>query len=339
VKDEVAYADLIGQYLSGNISREEKNKLMAWVETSAANRSFFEEMIQVWSVSNEYQETSFEANLNNAWAKIDNQTIPKLEHETVSAKIVPMRNWQRIISIAASVLILMAVGWWWSSTQNVSIEPIVVMTDKNEQLQYTLPDSSIVWLNENSSLTFEENFEKRTVHLVGEAFFEVERLEESPFEIFSGAAKTKVLGTSFNVRAYPKEDLIEVTVKTGTVEFSKNATTAEKVILTKGNSGILQKKTEKLVKETKGFSNALAWKTTEYQFDNFNDVRLSIERYFAVDIEVENPEILNCNFTNTGNLKELTLEILQELIEFQTNNSIQLEKRGTKYFLIGEGCK
>lgn len=337
MKEEAVYADLIGQYLSGNISREEKDKLMAWVETSAANRSFFEEMIQVWSVSTEYQETPFEANLENAWAKIDAQTTSKQKEETTSAKIIPMRNWRKIMSIAASLLLLIAVGWW--STQEINADPIVVTTSENEQLQYTLPDSSVVWLNENSSLTFKENFEKRTVHLVGEAFFEVERLEESPFEIFSGEAKTRVLGTSFNVRAYPQEDLIEVTVKTGTVEFSKNVATAEKVILTKGNSGILQKETEKVVKETKGFSNALAWKTTEYQFDNFNDVRLSMERYFEVAIEVENPAILNCDFTNTGKLNELTLQILQELIEFQTNNSIQLEKRGTQYFLTGEGCK
>jgi hypothetical protein len=83
----------------------------------------------------------------------------------------------------------------------------------------------------------------------------------------------------------------------------------------------------------------VAWKTEEYQFNNFNDVLLSVERYFDVEIEVENKAILNCNFTNAGKLGELDLAILKELIEFQTNNSIQLEQRNERYFLKGEGCK
>jgi transmembrane sensor len=340
VKDEAVYADLIGQYLSGNISRDERAKLMAWVESSAANRTFFEDMVDVWSTSKEYQEAPFEANMDVAWAKIDVQTQLNIQSKQPQAKVVKMRNWRRMTSIAAAILVLMAAGWWYLSQPiEIFYQEIVVMTGENEQLEYTLPDSSVVWLNEHSQIAFVKNFEKRTIHLVGEAFFEVERMEESPFEIFSGNAKTRVLGTSFNVRAYPQEDLIEVTVATGTVEFSKTEETAEKVILTKGNSGILKKTADKAVKETKGFSNAVAWKTEEYQFNNFNDVLLSVERYFDVEIEVENKAILNCNFTNAGKLGELDLAILKELIEFQTNNSIQLEQRNERYFLKGEGCK
>jgi transmembrane sensor len=242
VKDEAVYADLIGQYLSGNISRDERAKLMAWVESSAANRTFFEDMVDVWSTSKEYQEAPFEANMDVAWAKIDVQTQLNIQSKQPQAKVVKMRNWRRMTSIAAAILVLMAAGWWYLSQPiEIFYQEIVVMTGENEQLEYTLPDSSVVWLNEHSQIAFVKNFEKRTIHLVGEAFFEVERMEESPFEIFSGNAKTRVLGTSFNVRAYPQEDLIEVTVATGTVEFSKTEETAEKVILTKGNSGILKK--------------------------------------------------------------------------------------------------
>lgn len=340
MKDEAVYADLIGQYLSGNSRREETAKLMAWVEASATNRAFFEEMERVWRDAEQYQETPFEANMDAAWAKIDAQTPMNNQANRTTAKVVKMRNWRKITSMAAVILVLIGVGWWYTSQPTeVIYQEIAVKTGDNEQLKYTLPDSSVVWLNENSQIAFVENFKKRTIRLVGEAFFEVERMEESPFEIFSGDAKTKVLGTSFNIRAYPQEDIVEVTVATGTVEFSKKETAAETVILTKGNSGILKKTEEKAVKETKGFSNAVTWKTEQYQFQNFNDVLLSVERYFNVDIEVENKAILNCNFTNAGKLSELNLDILKELIEFQTNNSIQLEQRGERYFLKGEGCK
>ncbi len=340
MKDEAVYADLIGQHLSGNSSREESAKLMAWVEASAANRAFFEEMERIWRDAEQYQETPFEANMDEAWAKIAAQTPLNNQANRPTAKVVKMRHWRKMTSIAAAILVLIGIGWWYANQPaDVIYQEVAVRTDQNEQLKYTLPDSSIVWLNENSQIAFVENFEKRTIRLVGEAFFEVQRMEDSPFEIFSGDAKTRVLGTSFNVRAYPQEDVIEVTVATGTVEFSKKEESAEKVILTKGNSGILKKAEEKAMKVTKGFSNAITWKTEQYQFQNFNDVLLSIERYFEVDIEVENKAILNCNFTNAGKLSELNLDILKELIEFQTNNSIQLEQRGERYFLKGEGCQ
>lgn len=309
---------------------------MAWVEASAANRAFFEDLEKTWQDAAQYEEAPFEANMEAAWAKIDTKT----QQSQPTAKVVQMRNWRKMTSIAAAILVLIGFGWWYlSQPTEIIYQEIAVTTGKNEQLKYTLPDSSVVWLNENSQIAFLENFEKRIIHLVGEAFFEVERMEESPFEIFSGNAKTRVLGTSFNVRAYPEEEIIEVTVATGKVEFSKKEKTAEKIILTKGNSGVLKKTADKAVKETEGFSNAVTWITEEYRFNNFKDVLLSVERYFDVEIEVENQAILNCNFTNAGKLGELDLDILKELIEFQTNNSIQLEQRGERYFLKGDGCK
>ena len=342
MKEEAVYTDLIGQYLSGNISHEEKASLMAWIETSDANQTFFEEMVALWSAAGNYSEAPFEANWEKAWEKVDAKTETEAQSNIsvnpTTARVVQMQNWRKPMSIAAAILVLITIGWWWSSTPSTPLTPMIVSTGEKEQLKHTLPDSSVVWLNENSRLEFAQNFEKRTVYLVGEAFFEVERLEERPFEIFSGNAKTRVLGTSFNVRAYPEEDLIEVTVETGTVEFSKKEAVEEKVVLTKGNTGVLKKSTDEVVKETKAFRNVLTWKTEEYQFDNFNDVLLSMKRYFKVDIAVQNPAILNCDFTNTGRLEELNLDILKELIEFQTNNSIQLIKQNEGYLLKGEGC-
>lgn len=83
----------------------------------------------------------------------------------------------------------------------------------------SLEDGTKVWLNAGSKLTYPAKFdrESRKVQLAGEAYFEVVHLDHKPFIISSGAVKTVVLGTSFNISAYPENSEVEVTVLSGKV--------------------------------------------------------------------------------------------------------------------------
>ena len=333
MRNEEEYTDLIGKYLSGNISASESRELFAWVDANATNRTFFDQTVQVWNNAEQYEEKAFATDKSLAWSKIEHGIATANAPQAKVVKLQPRRSFLRVAVIA---LVLIGIGWWWSNGNAFAAEKeILIATQANETKDYTLPDGSIVALNEHSSIRFKENFKKRDIILEGEAFFDVERLEESPFEIVSGTAKTRVLGTSFNVRAYSQENLIEVTVESGTVEFSPANAPSEKVVLTKGNSGTLTKSSGKVQKIEKGFSNALTWKTTNFKFDNFQDVFLSIQRYYGVEIEVENEGLLDCDFTSTGSMQNLSLDVLKELIEFQTNNQIRLERQGNKYVLSG----
>ena len=101
----------------------------------------------------------------------------------------------------------------------------------------------MVTLNSNSKLEFPAKFasDKREVTITGEAFFEVKPNPEKPFVINAGGAQVKVLGTSFNVSAYPKTDAVEVIVKTGKVQVTQKTEQLEaetnEVILTPGEKG------------------------------------------------------------------------------------------------------
>jgi hypothetical protein len=100
---------------------------------------------------------------------------------------------------------------------------------------FYLPDSTRIFLNKNSSLTYPENFDglTRTVILTGEAFFEVKRNEHKPFIIEAGNTETKVLGTSFNIKEDAKNKKVEVSVVTGKVQFKakKNTKNLSDVVL------------------------------------------------------------------------------------------------------------
>ena len=105
-------------------------------------------------------------------------------------------------------------------------ELLHIATTNNETKQITLPDESIVWLNENTSLSYPKKFKRseRTVQLSGDAVFEVVSNPEQPFMVQSEALAVKVLGTKFNVKVR-KEITPSVHVLHGKVEVNNQNTT------------------------------------------------------------------------------------------------------------------
>jgi transmembrane sensor len=108
-----------------------------------------------------------------------------------------------------------------------------VMTKPGSKTQLHLPDGSSVWLNASSNLTYDENFGKknREVNLTGEAFFDVVKDPSSPFIIHTKTVDIKVLGTQFNVKAYPEESFTETALIRGSVEVTVKKRPGEKHFL------------------------------------------------------------------------------------------------------------
>jgi ferric-dicitrate binding protein FerR (iron transport regulator) len=109
----------------------------------------------------------------------------------------------------------------------------------------TLPDSSSIWLNAGSRLRYGSDFNRtnRTVFVEGEAYFKVARNEAKPFLVKTPAITLKVLGTSFNVKAYPEENRVETTVESGSVQVLRNVkgTLSDDLILTAGQKATIFK--------------------------------------------------------------------------------------------------
>lgn len=294
--EDVKYTNLIGKYLSGNMSSPEKKELMSWVESDASNQDFLDDMIGVWGKTGE-AEPSFEANIDAAWAKVD-QRLPSVESEQPSgAKVRSIGSGRRrLLQIAAAAVLVLMAGWWWMDRSSPDDVWLAIDTMDGAVKMVNLPDGSEIWLNANSRLSYPESFTKRQIRLEGEAFFDVARMEDSPFEIYSGEAKTTVLGTSFNVRAYPEEEVIEISVTSGKVTFEeKNG--EQKVTLVKNNSAIFKKKEKSIVKEEKPISNATSWKTKEFNFDNLavGEILKTFEKHFGVRFEFEDKRLVDMN--------------------------------------------
>ena len=344
VKDFDQYSELIAKYLAGESSLAEKEALFAWTAADEANRQFFEELEQVWQITNGANDSPFETEMDTAWANIDQAVFNSSKsfsgHQAPTqspAKIIPLTK--KIIrwSIAAVILLSVGIGLWWAIQPPSAPQLVEIQTQEGEKKEITLPDNSKVWLNQNSRLTYLENFTARNIDLQGEAFFDVERMEDNPFTIRSRNATTTVLGTSFNVRAYPTEEKIEVTVETGKVALGVSNMAAATVELPAGTSGIVYTKEEKVERVDEKIQNAVAWKTLKLDFDEdlMKDVITTLERYFGTEIKVSNEMIYECRFTSPfdqPNLEEI-LEVVSVTI------GVDVKKEGKDYLLTGNGCQ
>jgi transmembrane sensor len=342
--EDAKYLDMMAKYLSGNLKGPEREALFAWIEQSEANRKFFDEMIQLWSISNDYEDESFEADVEKAWQHLDDRLSNRKhpassEGSAPSDKIIPLSNYHRWWRYAAVILLTLVLGvWLWMDPYDWRLTTVAT-AGGSEVKEYTFPDGSTVWLNERTTLAYRWPFWTRDVHLEGEAFFDVQKAAERPFTILSGEARTTVLGTTFNVRAYADEAVVEVTVRSGVVRLEDRSQRGREILLEAGNSGIFDEKSQEVRVLDGMSSNADAWKTRRLEFEEtpLEEVIPVLERYYGVKIEVANEAILKCplNFKGTNP----RLSNLMETIEFSLND-VETERRNDSLYLFrGQGCQ
>lgn len=162
--------------------------------------------------------------------------------------------------------------------------------------QITLPDSTQVWLNAESSLEYPETFEgqeRRVVHLKGEAFFEVSKDAAHPFIVKTDLLETQVLGTSFNVRAYSPDDA-HVTLLEGSVKV-KNAQQTNEILMKPGEDATLQESGKLSVNRVEEASAHNSWTKGEFYFDNTELVEIMRElgRWYNINVIFTNKEAMH----------------------------------------------
>lgn len=330
--DQNTNAEQIGKYLSGEATPAEVAELMAWTEQSPANREFFDNMLQLWAIP-ETQPELPELNATKAWAALES-AIDQRATAPKNRGIISMKMLLRV----AAVLLPLAVALWWTLGRNLEpAEVLMAQTFEQERKTLTLPDGSTVQLNENSALHYRQDADARYVTLTGEAFFEVKHLDGKPFVIESGEARTTVLGTSFNVRAYPNEARVEVSVSTGKVRVEAIAAPKQKAVLAAGQAIAVQKKDLQLAAAEDIAGNAAAWKNRQFHFDDtpVDEVVLTLERYFGVDIALMQPAIGACRFS--GDYDDPQLGDVLEALSFAID--AQWEERADVITLSGNGCR
>ncbi|BAV07783.1 FecR family protein [Filimonas lacunae] len=170
--------------------------------------------------------------------------------------IINIRQWAiKTAAAAAVVVMLTAGGWWYQRAQFITISSNAALA----VTRVVLPDSSVVWLNRNTAITYHKGFalNRRVQLLQGEVFFDVKKDAQHPFVIQSGDIYTTVKGTSFSVAKNHYTNDVKVTVVTGRVAISKGSDTL--AVLTPGKRLRYVEEKEKAGVDEASPAEANAW--------------------------------------------------------------------------------
>lgn len=167
------------------------------------------------------------------------------------------------------------------------------------RVSFTLPDGTKGMLNSGSHLSYSLPFvNNRQINLEGEAWLEITRDEVHPFEITAGNSVVEVLGTSFNLNAYPEENYVEIVLQEGKVEFQYNNGNEKTTILSSErlvfNEGIIRKSVVDPAKYNAWIEGKLV-----FRGDPMAEVVRRIERWYNVKIKIADKELEKYSFRAT----------------------------------------
>jgi transmembrane sensor len=247
------------------------------------------------------------------------------------------KKWIAAISIAAVFVVI--AGTFWivrnASTKQQSRALASVTkktTDRSESKFLLLSDSTEVWLNAASSLEFPDQFNPkiRVVYLKGEAFFDVKHADKIPFIIHTGKVSTTVIGTAFNIKAYPGEKNITVSVRRGTVKVSRGD--GWFATLTKGQQLKVEEEKKEVLERNIPATEVAAWQhgTLVYDDENLGDIISDLKRVYNVEISLDNRSLHDLKIS-TSFKKEIGIDQALQVLCKLTDT--ELKQNGSEYIL------
>lgn len=241
----------------------------------------------------------------NSWKLLEKQLFARRNRRLL---------WMRVASAAAVVLLCMA---GWLAYEAWRPAPMLMVSTLAETRTVVLPDQTEVTLNRYSTLSFPERFKekRRKVHLQGEAYFEVAKDAEHPFIVKAEAVKVQVLGTHFNVEAYPGDAEVRTTLLEGSVAVSLKGEN-QRLVLAPNESAIYNKEKGTLVQEAApGAKNEILWRKGIILFDQLplHEIARQLSNAFQTDIRIDDPQLQNYRMTATFDTNEDLTQILDLL--------------------------
>lgn len=188
-----------------------------------------------------------------------------------------------------------------------------ITTPRGGQWEVRLPDGSSVWLNSSSALTYPTDFkmrEQREVELKGEAYFEVRKDHKHPFIVKTEQQVVRVLGTHFNINAYPEEKRVKTTLLEGAVQVSGRAGVRT---LKPGQQSDLS--SVHIEVKTVQVDDAVAWKNGYFMFnyESLDMVMRKIARWYDVEFQYDDPAVKNEIFFGSISKYENIAKVLKML--------------------------
>jgi ferric-dicitrate binding protein FerR (iron transport regulator) len=251
--------DLFARKLSGEASTEELEELELLVEKDS---KLYYELLATEDFWNKKQDSDEDQDYLEATYHLHREKMkklgvcPQISDEVYDESIEQEKSFfARNKSRFAGALLLAGLLLWLlifvpvekkqaqGTLAGISATDLYEFSTRNGvKSKFILPDGSVVWLNAGSKLTYGKDFGlgKREVTLAGEGFFDVKKNTEKPFIISTSSINIRVLGTAFNVRAYPEDKNTETSLIRGSIELTIKSRPNDKIILSPNEKVIVQ---------------------------------------------------------------------------------------------------
>lgn len=265
-----------------------EERLQNWLSRDPLHQQELDQAIWLWENTAVVPETE-------SW-KSSFAEIQTTLHNEKPERPRTIRIWSVAVAAALAAMAIFIV--FYRDQQNPSVFTqttwITKTADPGKITNIVLPDSTEIWLNAGSSISFPNNMKQasfRKVKLIGEAFFKVKRDPNHPFIVHSSNVQTLVLGTSFNIRAW-KKSAPEVTVLTGKVAVSRDSAGGQSVAIhvNPNQKAVYDLKSGRLYRDQiEDARTAIAWREGKMMFDQspLEEVFEAIERRYGVKVLTE----------------------------------------------------
>lgn len=340
-----SFEDLLERYVTGHTTTEENEQLMQLIKSGA-----YDNILKQYIYDCLLNENTADNMDHNRAQELLNRILTSEQHtaQLITVAKSPKISWRSMASMAA-VVFLIAVAIWWLlprkmapntpivKTGNPS-QPLKPVIDSKGKKYIRLQDGSMVLLNEGSRLEYPEVFDKhaREVVLIGEGYFDISHDVTRPFVVHTGKVSTTVLGTAFNIKAYPGQKEITVTVTRGKVKVSDAKRTLGLVV--PNESIAVNTENDTYRQEKVNAAQVVGWKEQYLVLDNLSleEAALLINNKYHIDISFASENLKYCRISATF----LNNESLEQVLTVVTGvvNAAYTIQPNDQVIISGSGC-
>ncbi|MCU4177220.1 FecR family protein [Carboxylicivirga sp. N1Y90] len=279
---------IIIRHLDNTATESELKRLNNWLEEAEENRKHYHEMKDVWDAT---PSVIGHEKSQKQWKKLNQSRLRSIPFRRISIEL---------IKVAAVAVIALMAGYFFFEVADEDVHYATIEVPYGSKSTLKLPDGTNVTLNAGSKLVYPSNFseKERNVELSGEAYFAVEHNPKKPFVVNVDDLEVRVLGTEFNVMAYPEFKRVETTLVSGKVLLNRKGFAYD--------DGIILKPGQKATYENNGLKIQWAnielecnWTQNEFYFESipFNELMTRLEKWYDVTIEYNKEDFKDLTYT------------------------------------------
>lgn len=301
---------LAARALTDSLSPDEALEWEAFL-SNVNFRNDFNLLKKHWNTIGElpYDKINVSEDWEHVWQKVE-QYQPRKRSRTLQ------QVWKLAAVITAFIAIAFA-GWFALQKQSdTDVLATVIEAPIGARTLVTLPDSSTVWLNAASKISFDHDFgkENRDITIKGEAFFDVKK-KETPFKVHTDDYDVVVLGTAFNIKAYPDDEVSSTTLLRGSLKVIHEADGKQEEYLLTPNDRVsitrnplTQSKSEMVLERSVDSQAEADWKNgwLTIRGESLTGLSRRIERMYNVKIQIQDESLKEYRYT--GRIQQLSLE-------------------------------